>query len=260
MADLNNNNSFDMNMGAGLGPAYHTEEPFDFGSSAFTAINPPVMSQGTPRTISPRDIFNDPLTPAPASAAFTNLTSPDLNSPFIDSFDTSPLYNGDGDAQFSTNSWFPLFPDQDSDIATAAAALAPSVSATSVPASSVGLARTVSEQSVPQSTSSSTNSPIILDTGSRKKSVDSSSPSGISKNRRRTKGPLPPIAVDPNDKAAMKRARNTLAARDSRQRKFAHVEKLETINSELETKVSLLEAEVEKWKSIALMHGYKGAV
>jgi general control protein GCN4 len=55
--------------------------------------------------------------------------------------------------------------------------------------------------------------------------------------------------VDPNDKIALKRARNTLAARDSRQRKFDHVSTLEKRNAELE-------AELEKWKQIAYAQGY----
>lgn len=51
---------------------------------------------------------------------------------------------------------------------------------------------------------------------------------------------------------ALKRARNTLAARDSRQRKFDHVNLLEKRNAELE-------AEVEKWKRIAFAQGYSGS-
>jgi hypothetical protein len=56
--------------------------------------------------------------------------------------------------------------------------------------------------------------------------------------------------VDPNDKVALKRARNTLAARDSRQRKH------ELVNS-LTERTQELEAEVEKWKAIAYAQGYK---
>jgi hypothetical protein len=55
--------------------------------------------------------------------------------------------------------------------------------------------------------------------------------------------------VDPNDKIALKRARNTLAARDSRQRKFNHVQTLEK-------EVEELKAEKEKWRNIALALGY----
>ena len=66
---------------------------------------------------------------------------------------------------------------------------------------------------------------------------------------RRRKGPLPNIELDPNDKVAYKRARNTLAARDSRQRKLEHV-------TTLENRVAELEEEVVKWKEIALSYGH----
>jgi tetrahydromethanopterin S-methyltransferase subunit B len=58
--------------------------------------------------------------------------------------------------------------------------------------------------------------------------------------------PLPPIIVeDPNDTVAMKRARNTLAARKSRQRKIQRFE-------ELEDKITKLEAKRDHWENIAL--------
>jgi len=61
---------------------------------------------------------------------------------------------------------------------------------------------------------------------------------------RRRKGPLLPITVtDPSDKAAIKRARNTMAARDSRQRKVDHVQTLER-------RIQELEANVEKYREI----------
>ena len=58
--------------------------------------------------------------------------------------------------------------------------------------------------------------------------------------------PLPPIIVeDLNDTVAMKRARNTLAARKSHQRKIQRFE-------ELEDKIAKHEAERDHWKNIAL--------
>jgi hypothetical protein len=244
MADLNSNNSFDSNMGAGLGPAFAANDmSFDFSTSAFTSINNPTSSIGSTRTVSPKDIFNDPLGSAPPSTAFTDLTSPDIGeSPFItDSYDTSPMFQGD--TVMASDTWFSLFPE-DADIkpSTPAAPAAPA------------LERSVSSISMERSSSSSTNSPALMDAVSahRRKSSATGSPAansaGVAKARRR-KGPLPPIAVDPADKVALKRARNTLAARDSRQRKFDHVQTLEKRNAELE-------AEVEKWKAIAIAQGY----
>ena len=57
--------------------------------------------------------------------------------------------------------------------------------------------------------------------------------------------PLPPIVVDdPNDVAAMKRARNTLAARKSRERKAQRLE-------ELEERIAELEQERDHWRDRA---------
>jgi len=52
---------------------------------------------------------------------------------------------------------------------------------------------------------------------------------------------------DPSDTIAMKRARNTLAARKSRERKAIRFE-------ELEERIAKLEAERDHWKEIALAH------
>ncbi|CAN9305877.1 unnamed protein product [Alternaria alternata] len=184
-----------------------------------------------------------PFGSAPPSTAFTNLTSPDIgDSPFInDSFECSPMFNGEPVIS-DTSDWFSLFPEQETKIPDTVYA----------PAISMPMDRTMSSQSMERSGSSSTGSPLVLDNYTRRKSSVTNSPAtnGISKSRRR-KGPLPSITVDPSDKIALKRARNTLAARESRQRKFDHVSTLEQRNSELE-------AEVEKWKSIAMAHGYSG--
>ncbi|OCK86397.1 cross-pathway control protein 1 [Lepidopterella palustris CBS 459.81] len=230
-------------MGAGLGPAFEHDMSWDFNTaSAFTAINDSSVASGSTRTVSPKDIFQDPLASAPPSAAYTNLTSPDIgDSPFItDSYDTSPLFQADGDFQ-NPGDWYPLFNDSNDK--------------TSQPSANP-LERTVSSQSMTRSSSSSANSPVVLDGSHRRKSSVNGSPATHSsvngvKSRRR-KGPLPPISVDPSDKVALKRARNTLAARDSRQRKFDHVLTLEKRNADLE-------AEVEKWKSLAYAHGYSGS-
>lgn len=236
-------------MSAGLGSAFgqmdHASDmSWDLsGSTDFTSINGPSVGSSSTRTVSPKDIFQDPLASAPPSTAFTNLTSPDIgDSPFItDSYDTSPLFQPDGDFQ-DTSNWYPLFAD--------------SSEKPSQPPTANPLERTVSSNSMARSSSSSTNSPVILDGSNRRKpSINGSPATHASVNGvkpRRRKGPLPPIAVDPSDKIALKRARNTLAARDSRQRKFDHVQTLEKKNAELE-------AEIEKWKNLAYAHGYSGS-
>lgn len=240
-ADLNSNNSFDS--GASLMSNFNNGGFSMDSVSAFTAINDPSVAAGSTRTVSPKDIFNDAFGSAPPSTAFTNLTSPDIgDSPFInDSFECSPMFNGEPVIS-DTSDWFSLFPEQETKTPDTVYA----------PAISMPMDRTMSSQSMERSGSSSTGSPLVLDNYTRRKSSVTNSPAtnGISKSRRR-KGPLPSITVDPSDKIALKRARNTLAARESRQRKFDHVSTLEQRNSELE-------AEVEKWKSIAMAHGYSG--
>jgi hypothetical protein len=243
VADLHSNNSFDS--GASLMPAFQAGGFLD-QVSAFTAINDPSVASGSTRTVSPKDIFADAFGSAPPSAAFTNLTSPDIDaSPFInDSFETSPMFQGEP-LLTNSNDWFSLFPEEENKLQAEFAKYAP--------AAPLPMERTVSSQSMERSGSSSMGSPIVLDSSSfRRKSSVTNSPAtnGISKSRRR-KGALPAITVDPNDKVALKRARNTLAARESRQRKFDHVAELEARNAELE-------AEVEKWKNLALAHGYTG--
>jgi hypothetical protein len=250
MSDNGSDNSFDLNMGAGLGPAYGGEQPIDYSMSAFTSVNTNAATVGTPRTVSPRDIFQDPLGSAPPSAAFTNLTSPDINSPFLtDELDSSPLFRTD-----DATAWYSLFPENlDSNGNPAPVALA---APTGLIKTGHPMQRSGSNNS--NDLSSSSASPIILDQSIRRKSSVNDSPSGGVSKQRRRKGPLPPIAVDPQDKAAVKRARNTLAARDSPQRKFDHINKLEGENSELRGRIVELVADVEKWKAIALGLGYDG--
>jgi general control protein GCN4 len=245
-----NENAFDLNMGAGLGPAYGADHTVDFSVSAFTTINNPAATPNTTRTVSPRDIFQDPLGSAPPSAAFTNLTSPDLNSPYItDDLESSPLFRND-----DVNSWYSLFPESanpttaPTDVSIDYATMVPGLQ-------SVPMDRNDRSGSGELSGSGS-QSPLVLDRAARRRSTTTESPAGGVSRPRRRKGTLPPIAVDPTDKAAVKRARNTLAARDSRQRKFDHISRLETENSELKDRVVNLEADVEKWKAIALSLGY----
>ncbi|TRX89069.1 hypothetical protein FHL15_010088 [Xylaria flabelliformis] len=65
--------------------------------------------------------------------------------------------------------------------------------------------------------------------------------------RRRDRPFLPIILEDP-DAISMKRARNTLAARKSRERKAQRLE-------ELEEKIAKLEQERDNWKNVAMKHG-----
>jgi len=174
-------------------------------------------------TISPQDLHRDPFASAPNSTAFTNLTSPDSQyhqSPEFADYDVSPFIgdNQDLDQALSGDPWYPLFPQDDQ----------------------------VEKQNpqVEQSPLLPEEELEVSEHLRRRRSGTATSPpaGGI---RKRDK-PLPPIVVeDPNDTVAMKRARNTLAARKSRQRKMQRFE-------ELEDEIAKLKEERDHWKSLAL--------
>lgn len=194
-------------------------------------------------TVSPQDLLlQEPFMSAPNSTAFTALTSPSVynESPeFNDSYDVSPNF---GNADFegtSTDVWYPLFPQDAASVATQQQA-AP-VAQTPAPVEDSPASQSddleVVERSSGHQRRKSGHSP-----SSRHSSV-----SGV--NSRRRDKPLPPIIVeDPQDTIAMKRARNTLAARKSRERKAQRLE-------DLEDKIAKLEAERDQWKQLALSNG-----
>ena len=76
-----------------------------------------------------------------------------------------------------------------------------------------------------------------------------SSVSGV-KARNRDK-PLPPIVYDASDPVAVKRARNTEAARKSRARKLELQESMERRIAELEKQLEEARQSEQYWKSIA---------
>jgi hypothetical protein len=182
-------------------------------------------------TVSPQDLHvRDPFASAPNSTAFTNLTSPSTynESPeYTDNFDVSPFV-GNGDVEAIGDPWYPLFPQDDQ-----------------VEQPQVNQSPLLPEEELEVSEQLRAANPRRRSgTGTSPPSGTHSSVSGVS-SRKRDK-PLPPIIVeDPNDTVAMKRARNTLAARKSRQRKMQRFD-------ELEDRIAKLEEERDHWKNIAL--------
>jgi general control protein GCN4 len=180
-------------------------------------------------TVSPHDLHRD-FASAPNSTAFTNLTSPSTynESPeYADNFDVSPFVgnNGDLDQALAGDPWFPLFP-QDDQVEQPQQDQSPLLAEEELE---------VSEELRSRRRSGTTSSPPA---GSH------AAVAGVA-SRKRDK-PLPPIIVeDPNDTVAMKRARNTLAARKSRQRKMQRFE-------ELEDEIAKLKEERDHWKGLAL--------
>ncbi|KAL7622356.1 General control protein [Parahypoxylon ruwenzoriense] len=187
-------------------------------------------------TVSPQDLLiHEPFASAPNSAAITNLTSPSIynESPeFHDNYEVSPNFGSSDFDHGSNDHWYSLFPQENT--VTEPAPATPAVDESPAPPSE--------ELEIVETTSQPRrkpgNSPPSGAHGRH------SSVTGV--NSRRRDKPLPPIVIDdPNDTVAMKRARNTLAARKSRERKAQRLE-------ELEEKIAKLEQERDHWKRIAL--------
>lgn len=179
-------------------------------------------------TVSPQDLLRD-FASAPNSTAFTNLTSPSIynESPdFTDSLDVSPAFDTADFGGNAADPWFPLFPQENT---------------------------TTTIAGLDQSPSMEMEELDVVEKAPRRKSSNSPSSTGHARhssvsgvNSRRRDKPLPPIVVDdPSDTIAMKRARNTLAARKSRERKAQRME-------EYEEKITKLTQERDHWKRIAL--------
>lgn len=188
-------------------------------------------------TVSPSEIMNPALLQA----------SPYLfDSPSETGYDTSPLVGGDdfGDA----GSWFSLFPE---------------VAESSSAEDTTRLQQPQQPQQQQQQHTNNTNTLTTIISESRESSDSPETspksrnvgPGGVHQKRSSTSGvrkrqiPLPPIVVeDPSDVVAMKRMRNTLAARKSRAKK---AEKMD----EMEAQIDELKREVAYWKSIAQEKG-----
>lgn len=190
-------------------------------------------------TISPQELsLRDPVFSAPSSTAFPNLTSPSSfdDSPFMDD---SPMFQGDGLSQ--QENWFPLFGS--TTLPTTEQAAPQSLDAS--PYLQVEKLEPAEKQLDFEEQREVSNQISHHRTSSGSPGGRASQSAGVGASRRRNQ-PLPPIIVeDKNDTVAMKRARNTLAARKSRQKKM---EKFE----ELEAELAAMTADRDKWKAMAL--------
>ena len=206
--------------------AGQTASPFDaFMASDFSATNEPfdaTTSYDSSYTVSPQDVLIDS---APPSSVFSSLTTPEngyLESPqtYINNSPNELELDDDPDL------WPTLFPETEEQHHKHGAHSSPEKIHTA-PA----MSRT-------------TSSGQLASRDSHQGRM--SARSGVSKRRTQ---PLPPIKVDETDTVAVKRARNTLAARKSRQRRMEKTE-------DLESEVQRLTLEVEMWKARAIQHGY----
>ena len=223
------------------------DEPLDFGpESSFETLHDQAISTETsPQTVSPRDIFLDAS--APPSTTMTNLTTPGTNiyeSPAgAYSTETSPLF-GEDEIEGGAKHWPSLFEPIEEQPASKAMTHTISNSSSSVKAPASDSSPALPNVSPAPRMSRNNSSPGQGNSKSGRHSFTS----GVGARRREK--PLPPITVeDPSDSVAIKRARNTLAARKSRQKRFERTEALES-------EIAALQAEVDHWKAVARAHGH----
>jgi len=183
-------------------------------------------------TVSPQDLMvRDPSFSAPNSTALTNLTSPSMynESPdYPEGYEVSPMFAGNDLDPSMSDPWFPLFPESNANVTSNVVDQSSADQSPLEPEEELEVA----ERRKPAHRRSVGASPKPSDTA------------GVSARKRNQ--PLPPIVVDdPSDTVAIKRARNTLAARKSRQKKMERFD-------ELEGEIERLKEERDHWKSLAL--------
>ena len=224
---------------------FPVEQDVHFADNLFRSVNFPssgleVLDQQMPGpidenvspTVSMQDVL---LNSEPASTAFTNLTTPgseNWDSPFAHSTDTSPIFAVDSNLPADANNWGSLFEgDNFNDM--------PVVSSIEKPVPDVHVAPHMSRN---------TSSPGQSSNRSSNQGPHSYT-SGV--NSRRRDKPLPAITIDdPTDVVKVKRARNTMAARKSREKRVQR-------NDQLEAQVAELETQVDYWKRIATDLGHQ---
>ena len=223
-------------------------QDFSFDSPSFETLDAS-GNTSEPQTISPQELLLDSMS-APPSATLTNLSTPGdspWESPFFNhSTDTSPAY---GQEEIEEDYNFPLFPDGGSlgvnDVFPSPGMKDLKPNSTVAPAMS-------------RNQSSSSQSPF---SGCSSSLGRHSSIAGV--NARKRSKPLPPVHPgDPNDLVSVKRARNTAAARKSRQKKTQMLEELEeqvveltNVNVHLQTENTHLKDEAARWRALALARG-----
>lgn len=186
-----------------------------------------------PGTVSPKDLMS-----GPPSSFSTELGTPQstFDSPGDLAFShfTSPFV-ADSELPADHNDWSSLFPDSQAmpgDDFTVTMQTLPQQKNTK-PVPSAMDASAVS----PQSSEDMSPKPSPFDDASSHKS--------------KSKRDLRDLSYDPNDPVAVKRARNTMAARKSRRRKLEKQEQMEDRIRELETMLAKSEKEAQYWKAIA---------
>ena len=205
----------------------------------------PDSTAGAPLgTISPKDLMMDAS--APPSATFTDLsTPPSFESPGYFSQDTSPMFT---ELEFPAGheQWDPLFPTNDTDAFSAAFDSTAMEVAAAMPPPKASLPPVP-----PSPVVNAPSSPAPQPAPSPSSRASSAKPSSVAGVNARQRKPLPVIKYDSSDPVAVKRARNTEAARKSRARKLQRQDELERRIAELEKSLEESQKREAYWKTLA---------
>lgn len=201
-----------------------------FGSSgpSFTAVNHTAEST---HTVSPQELFMDHS--APNSSTFTNLTTPSMydNSPdAFSSYEASPLFSANNDVGDGQH-WPSLFAEEPM--------YAPADTSATLDQDDMDEA----DQAMSIAMSRTTSTASAAEKSDKRMSISA----GVHKNKR-TGRLLGPIEVDTEDGAALKRAKNTMAARKSRQKK-------RDVEDSLRSELSEMKAQRDHWMHTAIRYG-----
>lgn len=217
--------------------------PQQFSASGLGSSTPDLMTGAPEGTISPQDLMMDAS--APPSACITDLSTPSFESPGYFSQDTSPMFPTDMEFPPGHEEWDPLFPTNDSDVfSTAFDTTALEFAASAMPPPKAPVVPQSPQVKVQESSPAPSPSPAP----SRGSSAKPSTVAGVNARQRK---PLPVIKCDSADPVALKRARNTEAARKSRARKLQRADLMEQRISELEKSLEESQKREQYWKALA---------
>ncbi|KAL3480616.1 hypothetical protein BJX99DRAFT_254295 [Aspergillus californicus] len=243
-------------------PSQFPDLNFDDLDPMPTGMIDPCMGDTPVQTISPRDLHQDfnsvPGSSAPSSSTLTNWSTPSFSASGIMSANTSPMFNSDNvDSEESAN-WPPLITEDlnahllalkthmdrvNNEIHIPQASAAMPVVPPPTSNATQAVPPPVSPGITPSPAGRSMNSPLG---GSPKYSRDAITKHANGRKRKE----LPKIVVDPSKPHDEKRARNTEAARKSRERKVQRVNALEEQVNSLQAALNQAEQNAQYWKQM----------
>lgn len=237
-------------LGFGAGDLFKPTADFNnlFGSDMFGSTYLTNFGNDDPTTysstVSPQQLMMGSMDSVPSSANIPDLTP---SSEMLETPDTSPMFADNLMFPAESNDWSSLFPENNP-LFPEDAPLFPEDNSFAQPKAPV--APTLSRQDSASSTTDSRKRSLGTPSASASPMGVGVRPSAVAGVRKKSK-PLAPIELDKiTDPVAVKRARNTAAARKSREKRVNQMETLEAElqqqkdrNATLEARIAQLEAE-----------------